>query len=173
MNDSHVPGKDENIPVEFTHTLPGKRMASGALFFNARQKILIVKPTYREGWLVPGGVIERDESPYQACLREIREELGLNLSLQRLLCFEYRPAYDLKSESIHFMFYGGVLDESTIQTINLPQDELSACRFCERAEAMELLLPALSARMKFALMALDQQRVIYLENQVEVLKDGN
>ena len=159
----------ENLSRDFTHTLPGKRMAAGALFLYPRQEILVVKPTYREGWLVPGGVIERDESPYRACLREIREELGLDLPLQRLLCIEYRLPYGPKSESMQFMFYGGVIDEPAIQAIILPSEELSGYRFCERDEALVLLIPALSARMKFALMALDQQRIIYLEDQVEIL----
>jgi hypothetical protein len=39
-------------------------MAAGALFFNHRDEILILKPTYRDDWLIPGGVVELDESPY-------------------------------------------------------------------------------------------------------------
>ena len=33
---------------------------------------------------VPGGKVERDEDPYEACLREVREETGLDLSHARL-----------------------------------------------------------------------------------------
>lgn len=110
MSEIQYPKKGEKPLSDYTYTLPGKRMAAGALFLNARQEILIVKPTYREDWLVPGGVIERDESPYRACLREIREELGLDLLLHRLLCIEYKLPHGASSESVQFIFYGGVLD---------------------------------------------------------------
>ena len=70
--------------------LPKKRMAAGALFLNERQEILIVKPAYREFWLLPGGVIEDGESPRQACMREIREELGLEVWVEKLLCVDYK-----------------------------------------------------------------------------------
>jgi ADP-ribose pyrophosphatase YjhB (NUDIX family) len=49
---------------DYTAGLPMKRMAAGALFFNANRQILIVQPTYRESWLVPGGIVEAHESPH-------------------------------------------------------------------------------------------------------------
>ncbi len=35
---------------EFYESLPGKRMAAGALFFNQAHEVLIVKPVYRDEW---------------------------------------------------------------------------------------------------------------------------
>ncbi len=37
----------------FFATLARKRMAAGALFFDAAGRIYLVKPTYRAGWLIP------------------------------------------------------------------------------------------------------------------------
>ncbi len=65
--------------------LPKKRMAAGALFLNEEEKILIVKPTYRPDWLLPGGSVEKEESPREACIQEIQEELCLEIVLERLL----------------------------------------------------------------------------------------
>src|SRR5215469_2715077 len=54
-----------------------KRMAASALFLNEQGNVLIVKPTYRPDWLLPGGSVEDHESPREACIREVREELSL------------------------------------------------------------------------------------------------
>jgi 8-oxo-dGTP diphosphatase len=48
----------QNPDKDFYAALPAKRMASGALYFNNRGELLIVKPTYRAAWLIPGGVVE-------------------------------------------------------------------------------------------------------------------
>ena len=71
--------------MSFSEKLPKKRMAAAALFLNEQHEILIVKPIYRELWLLPGGVVEEGESPRQACIREIREELGLVIAVGRFL----------------------------------------------------------------------------------------
>jgi 8-oxo-dGTP pyrophosphatase MutT (NUDIX family) len=43
-------------------------------------------------WLPPGGHIERDELPHDAAQREVREELGLDVSL-------HAPVGDLESDT--------------------------------------------------------------------------
>jgi ADP-ribose pyrophosphatase YjhB (NUDIX family) len=61
---------------KYYKNLPKKRMAAGALILNKNNEILIVKPNYRDQWLIAGGVIEENESPKDACLREVKEEIG-------------------------------------------------------------------------------------------------
>ncbi|RZT79398.1 ADP-ribose pyrophosphatase YjhB (NUDIX family) [Micromonospora violae] len=39
----------------------------------------------RDGWAVPGGAVEIGESPAEAAVREIREEIGVQISQPRLL----------------------------------------------------------------------------------------
>jgi ADP-ribose pyrophosphatase YjhB (NUDIX family) len=38
-------------------------MAAGALLFDEDGRILLVEPTYKPYWEIPGGVVEADESP--------------------------------------------------------------------------------------------------------------
>ena len=51
---------------------------------------IILKPTYKNHWLLPGGVVEANESPRQACIREVKEETDIDCQLTRLLCIDYK-----------------------------------------------------------------------------------
>lgn len=66
------------------------RVAAGALFVDG-DRVLLVHKTYGSGWDIPGGYLDRGESPAQACEREIREELGLNRTPGRLLVLDWAP----------------------------------------------------------------------------------
>lgn len=144
--------------------IPKKRMAVGALLRNASHQLLIVKPTYRLEWLVPGGAVERNESPRKACIREVQEELGIRLPLNGLLCVDYRPADEHKSEAVHFIFDGGILDEDRTKQFRLPEDELETYSFLAPADALPLLDVHLHRRLAHALVALTKGITIYLED---------
>jgi 8-oxo-dGTP diphosphatase len=149
---------------DFYKTLPRKRMAAGALFFDQHGNTLIVKPTYRDYWLLPGGAIEENESPRQGCIREVLEELGLHRDIRALLCIDYVPGYAAVSESLQFIFYGGILDQQQIADIVLPLAELSEYRFLPLEEAVTLVSPRVSKRLMHCREAIEQQIPIYLEN---------
>jgi ADP-ribose pyrophosphatase YjhB (NUDIX family) len=48
-------------------------MAAGVLLFDADGRVLLVEPTYKPYWELPGGVVEADESPHTAACRELKE----------------------------------------------------------------------------------------------------
>lgn len=146
--------------------LPKKRMAAGALCLNEQRELLIVKPTYRPDWLIPGGVIELDESPRAACAREVLEEIGLFLPIRRLLAVDYTSPDGMRTESLQFIFWGGVLCSEQIASIRLPADELSDYRFLELLEAQKMLNTNLAKRIEPCFFALEQNRTVYLEDGV-------
>ena len=39
---------------------PGIPVSAGALVFDRAGRLLILKPTYKSGWTIPGGVMEAD-----------------------------------------------------------------------------------------------------------------
>lgn len=151
--------------AEYYQSLPAKRMGSGALFFNSEGKVLIVKPTYKDTWEIPGGVVEKNESPRNAALREVKEELGLNKNLGHILCVDYQDPYGIKSESLMFIFDGQVLTNEEIQLIILETKELSEYRFVTVAEASTLLSPILARRVEQAIKARASNKSVYLENR--------
>jgi len=43
-------------------------------------RIVLVRHSYKKGWLFPGGAVERGEPPASAIIRELQEEIGLTQS---------------------------------------------------------------------------------------------
>src|SRR6476469_4820630 len=65
--------------------IPRIPASAGALIFDNKARLLILKPTYKKGWTIPGGQIDPvGESPWDACRREAKEECGLVLGSGRL-----------------------------------------------------------------------------------------
>lgn len=141
-----------------------KRMTASALFLNEQGKILIVKPTYRPEWLLPGGLVEDSESPRQACTREIKEELNIETPLDKLLCVEYLSNDAQQTESVQFVFYGGLITEAQIASLTLPKAELSEYRFSTQEEAVQLLSQKLAKRLPYCFQALEENTTLYLED---------
>jgi len=44
-------------------------------------RVLLIRHSYRERWGLPGGLLERGESPAGAAIREVREEVNLDVAL--------------------------------------------------------------------------------------------
>jgi ADP-ribose pyrophosphatase YjhB (NUDIX family) len=57
-------------------------------------RILVVRPTYTNKWMLPGGRVERGETPHEAAIRETREETGLDVVLDRIALVDARRARD-------------------------------------------------------------------------------
>jgi 8-oxo-dGTP diphosphatase len=143
--------------------LPKKRMGAGALFLNQGGQLLLVNPTYKPQWEIPGGVVEQHESPRQACRREVLEELGLACPLERLLSISYIPTSTERLEGLMFLFWGGWLTEAEIDAIRLPATELSEFGFWEIEEALSRLTPTLAERVRRSLDVLHSEQTLYLD----------
>lgn len=144
-------------------------MASAALFLNAQSEILIVKPVYREHWLLPGGVVEERESPRQACIREVKEELGLDVAVGKLLCVDYKMQQAMREEGLEFVFFGGVFHEEPIGQIQVQIEELCEIQFVSLEDAIVMLNPWSARRLPFAFRAYQNGTTVYLEDGQEIL----
>jgi 8-oxo-dGTP pyrophosphatase MutT (NUDIX family) len=60
---------------------------AAAVIFDENKNILLVKLTYQRfhPWGLPGGSLEYGEHPEEAVIRELWEETGLNVSIEKLL----------------------------------------------------------------------------------------
>ena len=149
----------------YQQSLPKKRISSGCLFFDSSRRLLIVNPTYKDGWEIPGGTVEANESPMAGCIREIKEELGLERRPLWLLTVDFTGETTRRTESLNFIFYGGVLSEAEIASIRLPEKELSEFQFLPMQEALVLLKRRLRRRVKRCLAALAAGTTLSLEEQ--------
>lgn len=140
-----------------------KRIAAGAFFLDQQQRILLVNPTYKPQWEIPGGMVEENEAPSAACHREIAEELGLWITPGRLLSVGYLPTKDQRGDSLRFIFWGGILDDSAHTQLQLPAEELSEYRFVTLEEAAMLVTPSLYAQLCQCLENLQIDGQIYVE----------
>ena len=148
----------------FQATLPRKRVAAGALFTNAAGEILLVEPSYKPTWEIPGGATEHNESPLEGCRREIEEELGLQPEIGPLLTVDYNHNTENSTESLIFLFDGGILSAEQIAQIRLPADELLSYRFFPPDRLPEALPPALRWRILQTVAQREQSGAVYLEN---------
>ena len=89
--------------------LPRIPASAGALVWDRKGRLLILKPTYKSGWTIPGGVVEADgETPWEACRREAREECGLDLRHGRLACVDFLRPRASRPGGMRFLFGCGV-----------------------------------------------------------------
>ena len=59
---------------------PQKMIVVKVVIKSDQGNILLAKPNYKKSWQLPGGGVDDGESPEEATIREVREELSLNLN---------------------------------------------------------------------------------------------
>jgi 8-oxo-dGTP pyrophosphatase MutT (NUDIX family) len=145
-----------------TFTVSQPRVAAGALFLDSSGQVLLVKPSYKPLWDIPGGYVEPGETPRQACIREVAEELGLTRTIGRPLVIDWAPASG-EGDKLLFVFDGGVLTPEDLATVTLQTEELEQVRFFSPASFAEVLTDRLSRRIAAAVHAVSVGDTTYLE----------
>ncbi|MCM2390739.1 NUDIX hydrolase [Streptomyces albipurpureus] len=139
-------------------------LAAGVLLFDEHDRVLLVDPTYKPGWEFPGGIVERGEAPADAGVREVAEEVGIELDrLPRLLVVDWEPPRPPRFGGMRLLFDGGRLSSDDAEHIVLPEAELRGWRFVGEQEAQRLLPPQRYERLRWALRARERGTPIYME----------
>lgn len=146
----------------FYRDLPRRYLGAGALITDANDRILVVEPTYKDTWEIPGGLVDPAEAPRTACARELREELGLAIIPGRLLMMDHQTLPPPRNDSIMFVYDGGVLTDPA--TIVLQASELRSFRFLPPDDLKSVLKPRLASRMVDALRARHEGILIERQN---------
>lgn len=153
-----------SLPSEhFASRLPTKRVAADCLVFDRDGRFLLVEPTYKSTWDVPGGVSEVDESPRRTAQREAAEELGLEVQPGRLLATNWISRRGAWTEVVAFLFDGGVVS-TPVSDLTFQAEEIRSARFVSLSEAETLMTSWEYARVAAALEARSRKMTVYLED---------
>ncbi|MFF3669849.1 NUDIX domain-containing protein [Microtetraspora malaysiensis] len=141
-----------------------KRVGADVLIRDEQGRILLVDPKYKPDWDLPGGMAEANEAPAAAARREIKEELGLDIEIGRLLVVDWVSPHGPWDDSLMFVFDGGTLSGEGIAKISLAEDELAGFGFHNGHQAAHLLRPYVWRRTRAAVKALGANGPVYLED---------
>lgn len=143
-----------------------KRVSADAIVRDPEGRVLVVKPTYKPGWDLPGGMAEQNEAPEDAVRRELAEELGLEVSVPRLLVVDWVAPHGPWDDQLAFVFDGGTLDRGQSDRLRPQEDdgEVAEIAFVRPADVAAWLSERTGQRFTAALGALSSGRSGYLRN---------
>ncbi|WP_427886390.1 NUDIX domain-containing protein [Kribbella sp. GL6] len=148
--------------------LPRKRVAAGVLFRSADGRVLLVEPSYKPNWEMPGGVVEADEAPWDGAVRELGEELGTDRPVGRLLVVDHVRGYDGRPDGMIFVFDGGVLDDADVAGFVFRDGEILSAGMYTLEQARGLGKPMLAERLAAALAAVREGSVALCRDGVRI-----
>ena len=149
--------------VAYFSALPRRVVAAGALIRDSQGRVCLVEPVYKDVWLPPGGIVEPGESPSGACAREVREELGLDLPLGRLLCLDWVSVPEDSNGRLVYVYDGGVLTDAQVGDIRLPSTELKAFAFVHIEALGDYVSDRNELRLRQAVQALALRSVVEVD----------
>jgi 8-oxo-dGTP diphosphatase len=133
------------------------------LFLNHAREVLLVRPTYKPGWDIPGGYVGVGESPLAACRREVREELGVDLPVGRLLVVDWAPHPD-EGDKLLFVFDGGTLAAPRLASFALASEEIAEVAHHAAEHLQDFVSSRLVPRLSAAIAAAQDGSTAYLQN---------
>lgn len=140
--------------------------AAGVLFLDENGRVLLVVPSYKSYLDLPGGYVEPGESPAAAAKREVREELGIEPPIGRLLVADWwqDSADDHGGPKLLLVFVGGRLSQSNLDLVVVDGVEVIDYGFHAVSDLAAVTIPRLANRIEHAIAAHNDGTTVYLEN---------
>lgn len=117
---------------------PQKMIVAKVVIQSGKGNILLAKSSYKKSWQMPGGGVEDGESPEEAAIREVQEELGLALPIDSLTI---KGTIYKKDEEILFMIYECNKRFPEDIKLTTQEDEVTDFKFVDTTDAASLLSP--------------------------------
>lgn len=143
-----------------------KRVSADAIIRDPAGRVLLVNPTYKPGWDLPGGMAEANEAPEDAVARELSEELALKVTLRGLLVVDWVAPHGPWDDQLAFIFDCGTLTPNQTAGVRPRDDdgELADVAFVPPTEAATWLPERIGNRYSVALEAMSSGSLLYLRN---------
>lgn len=111
-----------------------KRISSAAMMIeNANGELLIVKANYKPYWTLPGGIVNIDETPKQAAIRETREEIGITIDANTVTFVAVIDRISDVTQTYQFLFKAK-LPTGADKTIVLQTSEIDDWAFIKKTD---------------------------------------
>lgn len=141
-----------------------KRVAADIFIRDEAGRILLVNPTYKDHWDLPGGMAESNEPPRKAAERELVEELGVTITPGRILVLDWIGPHGPWDDQLVFIFDGGTLTGEQLARVRVIDPEISEFAMLDLEEAGRRLRPDMAQRLSRAQQALSSGSVDYFES---------
>lgn len=152
--------------AQYLKSLPTKHIGTGMVLRDRRNRILLVKPIYRDYWKLPGGAVDPFESPSAGCVREVREELSYTARDLRLLGVTYNTNLPYQYEDLQFYFDGGVVSDTVLRKMKTDQNEIEAFQTYTRQAAMKVMRRGSHLLVPYWYAAIRTGRPFYLDRTI-------
>jgi ADP-ribose pyrophosphatase YjhB (NUDIX family) len=130
-----------------------KRVAVKALITDDEGQILLVNPTYKDCWDLPGGMAEENEPPTAVLVREVAEELGVKVTVGDLLTLDWVGPHGPWDDQLVFIFEAHAVGGDTGGQLRVTDEEISDFGFFSLADARKRLRADIAARLDRAIHA--------------------
>ncbi len=127
--------------------LPRKRLIAHALITDQWDRVCLVETTFKDDWELPGGIVNTYESPWTGAVREIKEELALDLSVGRVLVIDWLAPYLGWEDAVEIIFDGGVLTEEIMDAMVPDAREIRAIHWLAPDKAADKMAPFARGRL--------------------------
>lgn len=118
-----------------------------ALIYDNNENILIVKNIKGNSfyWGLPGGAVEGNETLEQAVIREVKEETGFNIAVDRLHSVREMLFEERGHHALIITFYAKIIDGEI--NINDPDHDIVEVRWAN-SETIKEFMPSLFEMLK-------------------------
>ncbi len=144
--------------------LPRKRNIGQGLLRNEDGEVLLCELTYKSEWDLPGGVVDPMESPAACVVREISEELGVSLGIERLLAVNWLPPWRGWDDAVLFLYDLGMVPRSFTDDLTLLPREIKDVHWVAPEVIGEHVAPYAARMVRRVLEGEGPAYPLYLEN---------
>lgn len=122
--------------------------------------VLLVQPSYKTHWHLPGGYVHEGEPPSAGVAREVREEVGISPALPPSpALIAWAPS---NGDRLLFYYVAHVTAQQA-QAVTVDREEIVDTRWCQHGDLNRWLHPALAERVHTALTTPRRDCTTFLE----------
>ncbi|MFB4302228.1 NUDIX domain-containing protein [Actinomadura sp. NTSP31] len=134
--------------------------AAHAVLTDSRGLVLLVHPTYKGRWHLPGGYVHEGELPSAGVAREVREELSISPA------FPPSPALVAWAPNAGdrlLLYYSAKLSALQVREVRTDGHEIIGFQWCDQDSLNQWLHPALADRVRLTLEASRRGQSLFTE----------